>query len=69
MAQMGFLPQLAMWPISGRSLETFQSQLRSSSSHLGEAKHLEPMTPTFKSGYADVLNGVVIPFQDPFLMS
>ena len=31
-------------------------------------KHPELMTPISKSGWAGVLNGVVIPFQDPFLM-
>ena len=70
MAQMEFLPQLAMWPVSGISLnvETFQSQLKSLSSHPGGVKHPELMTPISKSGWAGVLNGVVIPFQDPFLM-
>ena len=69
-AQMDFLPQIAVWPVSGRSLdvETFQSQLRSLSSHPGGVKYLKPLTPTSKSGWAGVLNGVVIPFQDPFLM-
>ena len=46
----------------------FKSQLRSSSLHPGEAKYLEPMTSISKSGWAGVLNRVVIPFQDPFLM-
>ena len=70
MAQMEFLPQLAVWPVSGVSLdvETFQSQLKSLSSHPGGVKHPELMTPISKSGWAGVLNGVVIPFQDPFLM-
>ena len=31
-------------------------------------KNSELMTPISKSGWAGVLNGVVIPFQDPFLM-
>ena len=48
--------------------ETFQCQLRSLSSHPGGVKHLELMTPTSKSSWAGVLNGVVIPFHDPFLM-
>ena len=71
MSQMEFLPQLAVWPVSGISLdvETFQSQLKSLSSHPGGVKHPELlMTPISKSGWASVLNRVVIPFQDPFLM-
>ena len=70
MAQMEFLPQLAVWPVSGISLdvETFQSQLKSLSSHPGGVKHPELMTPISKSGWAGVLNEVVIPFQDPSLM-
>ena len=70
MAQIECLPQLAVWSVSGISLdvETFQSQLRSLSSHPGGVKHPEPMTPISKSGWAGVLNRFVIPFQDPFLM-
>ena len=33
-----------------------------------EPKHLEPMTPTLRSGWAGVLNRMWIPFQDPFQM-
>lgn len=68
--QMDLLPQLAVWPISGKSLdvETFQSQLKNSSSHPGEARHPKLTTPILKNGLAGVLNGVAIPFQDPFLM-
>lgn len=68
--QMDLLPQLAVWPISGRNSDvaTFQSQLKSSSSHPGGAKHPKPTTPTSGSGWVGVLNGVVIRFQDPFLM-
>ena len=68
--QMDLLSQLAVWPISGRSSDvaTFQSQLKSSSSHPGGAKHPKPTTPTSGSGWVGVLNGVVIRFQDPFLM-
>ena len=68
--RMDLLPQLAVWPVSGRSLEveTFQRLLRSSSSSLGGQKHPEPMTPTSGSGWAGVLNGMWIPFQDPFQM-
>ena len=66
---MDILPQLAVWPISGKSSDatTFQSQLRNSSLHLGGAKHPKLTTHTSGSGWAGVLNGVVIPFQDPFL--
>jgi len=68
--QMDLVPQLAVWPISGRSseVEVFQSQLRSSSLHPGEAKHPNHTTHTSRSGWAGVLNGVWIPFQDPFQM-
>ena len=67
---MDLQPKLAVWPVSGRSLEveTFQKLLRSSSSSLGGQKHPEPMTPTLGSGWAGVLNGIWIPFQDPFQM-
>jgi len=45
--QMDLLPQLAVWPISGRNsdVEGFQKQLKSSSSHPGGVRHLELMTP------------------------
>ncbi|XP_065890962.1 uncharacterized protein [Dysidea avara] len=69
-SRMDLVPQLAVWPISGRSLEveTFQKQLKNSYSLPGEAKHLKPMTHTLRNGWAGVLNGVSIPFQDPFQM-
>ena len=68
--QMEFLPQLAVWPISGTSLEvqTFLIKLRNSSSHPGGVKHRDTMIPTSRNGWAGVLNEVVIPFQDPLLM-
>ena len=46
--QMDILPQLAVWPVSGKNsdVEVFQRQLRSSSLHPGGAKHPEPMTHT-----------------------
>ena len=34
----------------------------------GEAKHLKPMTHTLRNGWAGVLKGVSIPFQEPFQM-
>jgi len=66
--RLDLLPQLAAWPVSGRSLEVeaFQKLLRSSSSSPGEARHPHPTTPTSGSGWAGVLNGIWIPFQDPF---
>jgi len=69
-SQMDLLPQLAVWPISGRNLEVevFQRQLKSSYLPPGEAKHPKPMTHTSRSGWAGVLNGALIPFQDPFQM-
>ena len=36
--------------------------------HPEGVKHSELITPISKSGWAGVLNGVVILFQDPFLM-
>ena len=67
---MDLLPQLAVWPVSGKNsdLEVFQRQLRNSSLHPGGAKHPEPMTHTSKNGWAGVLNGDRIPFQAPFQM-
>lgn len=65
MDQMDILPQLAVWPISKIYIATFQSQLNSSSSHPGEA---ELITFTLGSGLAGILDRVVIPFQDLFLM-
>jgi len=69
-AQMEFLPQLGVWPISGRDLEvqTFQKKLKSFSLHHGEVRHRDPMIPISRNGWAGVLNGIVIPFQDPLLM-
>ena len=54
---------------SRRSLNvtTFQSQLKNPSYHRRGAKHPKIMTPSSRSGWAGVLNMVVIPFQDPFL--
>ena len=68
--QMDLLPQLAVWPVSGKNsdVEVFWRQLRSSSLHPGGAKHPEPMTHTSGNGWAGVLNGDEIPFQAPFLM-
>ena len=65
--QMEFLPQLAMWPISGRSLEvqTFQTKLKNSSLHPGGVKHRDLIIPSSRNG---ALNGAIIPFQDPLLM-
>ena len=66
---MAILPQLAVWPISGKSSDvtTFQSQLKNSLFYEG-TKHPKPMTRTSGSGWAIVLNGVVIPLQKLFLM-
>ena len=66
-SQWDLLPQLAVWPIYGKSLDvqTFQTKL---STHHGEAKHLAHMILTSRSGWASVLNRVMIPFQDPFQM-
>ena len=70
-SQMDLLPQLAVWPISGKNLdmEVFQRQLKSSYLHPGEAKPPEPMILTLINGWASVLNRVLILFRDPFLTS
>ena len=46
----------------------FQTKLKNYSLHPGGAKLRDPMTPTSRNGWAGVLNGVVIPFQDPLQM-
>ena len=46
-------------------ITTLQSQLKILL-HLGGAK--QPKIPTSRSGRTDILNGIVIPFQDPLLM-
>jgi len=67
---MDLLSQLAIWSASGKrfQVETFQKQLRTYSSPHGGEKHPEHMNHTLGSGCADVMNGVWIPFQDPFQM-
>ena len=61
-----FQPQLAVWPISGRSLQVkaFQEQLGISFLPPGELSPTRPMIPTSRSGYAGALQGVQIPFLD-----
>ena len=46
MNPMDMLPQLVHISGKGSDATTFQIQLKSSSLHLGGAKHLKPMTPT-----------------------
>ena len=60
-------PQLAVWHISGRDLEpkTFQNGLRTWSSNHGGQKQTNPMIRSLGDGFAGVVNGVRIPFQDP----
>ena len=63
---MSFQPQLAVWPISGRSLlvKTFQAQLGISSWSPGGPSPTRPTIPTSINGYAGALQGVRIPFLD-----
>lgn len=63
---MSFQPQLAVWPISGKSLltKTFQAQLGISSWPPGGPSLTRPMIPTSRNGYAGALQGVQIPFLD-----
>lgn len=61
-----FQPQLAVWPISGKSLQvkTFPAQLGISSWLPGESSLKRLMIPTSKNGWASALQGVQIPFLD-----
>ena len=61
-----FSAQLAVWPISGKSLltKTFQAQLGISSWPPGGPSLTRPMIPTSRNGYAGALQGVQIPFLD-----
>ena len=64
---MSFQPQLAVWPICGKSLlvRTFQTRLGISSWPLGEASQTRLTIPISKNGYAGALQGVQIPFSGP----
>ena len=59
-----FTLQLAVWPVSGRNLETaaFQQMLQTSCWRPGGRSPPKPMTPYSTNGLAGVLNGIVIPF-------
>jgi len=63
---MPFLPQLAVWHISGISSEvrTFQKKLQHSSSHHGGPKQTSHTTHSLANGTAGVLNGALIYFLD-----
>ena len=63
---MEMVPQLAMWPVSGNDtlVAAFQRRLLNFCSNPGESNQVSPMTHTFGSGFAGVLKGVAIPFQD-----
>ena len=56
-------PQLVIWHVSGKNLETvaFQQMLQTSCWHPGGSPH-KPMIPYSTNGLAGVLNGIVIPF-------
>ena len=59
-------PQLAVWPVSGRDIESasFLQKLWTSCSLPGGQSLLSHMSPSLESGLAGVHNGVLIPFQD-----
>ena len=46
---------------------TFQKELQRSSSHLGDRKRQNRMTPCLASGWAGVTKGVAIPFQEIYM--
>ena len=60
------IPQLAVWPISGKGLrqKAFQRELLNSSWPHGGQNHPNHMIPCSKSGLAGVRNGIQIPFLD-----
>ena len=60
------VPQLAVWPISGVSLQVkaFQKRLLSSSCLPGGPSPTSHIIHSLESGHAGVLSEVVIPFQD-----
>ena len=62
-------PPLAVWVISGidSKTRTFQKELQRSSSHLGDRKRQNRMTPCLASGWAGVMKGVAIPFQEIYM--
>ena len=59
-----FTPQLAVWPVLGKSLEigAFQQRLLTSCWHPGGQSPHKPMIPYSINGLAGVLNGIEIPF-------
>ena len=59
------IPQLAVWPVSGKDIETvtFLQRLQSSCWPPGGRNPPSPMSPCLENGPAGVLKGVVIPFQ------
>ena len=59
------IPQLAVWPVSGKDIETvaFLRKLQSSCWPPGGQSPPSPMSPCLENGPAGVLKGVVIPFQ------
>lgn len=59
------IPQLAVWPVSGKDIETvaFLRKLQSSCWPPGGQNPPSPMSPCLENGPAGVLKGVVIPFQ------
>ena len=69
-APMETVPQLAVWPVSGKDslVAPFQRRLLNSCCSHGDPSQPNPTTHNFKSGLCGVLKGVAIPFQDPPLM-
>ena len=59
-------PPLAVWPISGNTtlVKDFQEKLQTSSCRHGDRNPHNHMTHCAENGFAGVLNGSLIPFQD-----
>ena len=58
-------PPLAVWPISGKSIEvtSFRRKLQHYYSSREDSKRTSHMTPCLTSGIAGVIDGIQIPFQ------
>ena len=69
-SRMEMVPQLAVWPVSGKDslVAPFRKRLLGSCCSHGDLSQLSLMTHISRSGLAGVLKGVAIPFQDPPLM-
>ena len=64
--RMDLTPPLAVWPISGNTMQikNFHQRFQTSSYHHGDRRPHSPMTHSVRSGSAGALRGSVIQFQD-----